>query len=162
MNSSDSPRSLTLEAIFAQPDNEGVLRYLKLRRPEDVSYFEAGTDGSPSDDGGQIFFHVYGRKVPASARCSIGVRNILAHEHSARVFALHQGRLTIALRLDDSRWDDSRLHGETPLDGPVDLRPLGPGWELFWAEDEETANAFLEAYDLAGRIRERKEGHASS
>jgi hypothetical protein len=151
------PPLLTIEALFAQPENEGVLRHLKLHRPEDVRYFAASTDGSPFDEGGQIFFHRYGRHVPASARCTVEVCNLLAHERTARIFALHQGRFTIALRPDLSRWDESSdcflngLHGET-LDGTVDLRSLGPSWALFSADgDEEAAEAFLRAYELAGR-----------
>ncbi len=157
MAPSDSPRGLTLEALFAQPDNEAVLRHLKIHRPEDARRFEAGTDGSPFDEGGQIFFHRYGRKVPASARCSVQVCNLLAHERTARIFALHEGRFTIALRPDLSRWDDSSdcflfgLRGET-LDGTVDLSLLGPGWKLFAADGAaEAAEAFLRAYELAGR-----------
>ena len=148
------PPMLTIEALFAQPDNEAVLRYLKLHRPEDVRYFKASTDGSPFDEGGQIFFHRYGRRVPASARCTVGVCNLLAHERTARIFALHEGRFTVALRPDFSDWDGEhglRLHGET-LDGAVDLRPLGPSWVLFQADsDEEAEEAFLRAYELAGR-----------
>jgi hypothetical protein len=145
---------LTLAALFAQPDNAGVLRHLRLHRPEDVRHFEAGTDGSPFDEGGQVFFHRYGRLVPAAARYSLELCNVLAHEHTARVFALHQGRFTIALRPDISRGGldlCSPLRGET-LDGPVDLTQLGPGWVLFSADgDEEAQEAFLGAYELAGR-----------
>ena len=60
-----------LKAIFAQPDNAGVLRHIGLRSPSDVTIFEAGTDGSPFDEGGMLFFHDYGRSVPAAARCSL-------------------------------------------------------------------------------------------
>jgi hypothetical protein len=153
----DPGKGLTLEALFAQPDNEGVFRYLEIRRPEDVRHFEAGTDGSPFDEGGQIFFHRYGRKVPVSARCCVEASSLLAHERTARIFALHTGRFTIALRPDFSRWDASGdcfldgLQGET-LDGSVDLRLLGPEWRLFAAESTwEAAEAFLQAYELAGR-----------
>jgi hypothetical protein len=155
--SCNSCSGLTLEALFAQPDNKSVWRYLKLHHPADVRCFEAGTDGSPFDEGGQIFFHRYGPKVPASARCSVDLCNLLAHEHTARIFALHEGRFTIALRPNVTRWDAdwecflSGRVGET-LDGPVDLRLLGSGWELFGADsDEEAAEAFLQAYELAGR-----------
>jgi hypothetical protein len=156
MVSSDWCKGLTLEALFAQPDNEPVWRYLKLNRPADVCRFKAGTDGSPFDEGGQIFFHRYGRKVPAPARCSVELCNLLAHERTARIFALHTGRFTIALRPDVERWDASwgcflsGLLGET-LAGTVDLHLLGPGWELFGADsEEEAAEAFLQAYELAG------------
>jgi hypothetical protein len=156
MVSSESNGSLTVDALFAHPDNASVWRYLKLHRPADVRYFEAGADGSPFDEGGQIFFHRYGRKVPASARCSVELCNLLAHERTARIFALHWGRFTIALRPDFERWDDNwecflcGLVSETH-DGPVDLRLLGPGWELFGADSaEEAAEAFLQAYELAG------------
>ena len=144
---------LTVEALFAQPDNAGVLRHLKLHRPEDVRHFEAGTDGSPFDEGGQIFFHRYGRLVPPTARCSLERCNVLAHEQTGRVFALHEGRFTIALRLDADCWGDVFRHplrSET-LDGPVDLRLLGPGWWLFGSDgDEEAQEAFLKAYEQAG------------
>jgi hypothetical protein len=83
--------------------------------------------------------------------------NLLAHEGTARIFALHSGRFTIALRPDYSRWDASSdcflfgLRGETH-DGTVDLRRLGPGWELFAADsDQEAAEVFLQAYEFAGR-----------
>jgi hypothetical protein len=150
---SDDCGSLTLAALFAQPDNVRVLQYLKLDRPEAVHSFEAGTDGSPLDDGGQIFFHRYGRLVPGAARCAVELCNLLAHERTARIFALHEGRFTIALRPDFSRggFRLRRLRGET-FDGPVDLTQLGPGWVLFDEDvDDEAAEAFLRAYELAGK-----------
>lgn len=146
---------LTAEALFAQPDNESVLRYLGLASPADVRSFAAGTDGSPFDEGGQIFFHQYGRRVPDAARCSLGVVNILVHERTARIFALHRGRFTIALRRDltpyGGRYHGS-LRGQT-ADGVVDLSALGPGWMLFhWNDDEEEEDEpFWLAYVLAGR-----------
>ena len=147
------PLILTIEALFAQPDNEAVLRYLELHRPEDVRYFEASITASPFDEGGQIFFHRYGRRVPASARCTVGACNVLVHEVTARIFALHEGRFTIALRPDFSHWDvdlGAPLDGET-LDGSVDLRALGSSWVRFYADsDEEEAEAFQRAYELAG------------
>jgi hypothetical protein len=103
MGGSDDRGKLTLAAIFAQPDNANVLRCLKLPRAEDVRFFESGTDGSPFDEGGQIFFHGYGRLLPAAARCTVNTCNVLAHERTARIFALHQGRFTIALRPDFAR-----------------------------------------------------------
>jgi hypothetical protein len=156
MESPDESPGLTLAALFAQPDNAGVLQHLGLHRPEDARRFKPGTDGSPFDEGGQVFFHRYGRLVPAAARCSLELSNILAHEQTARVFALHQGRFTIALRPDFAGGGIgecfcSPLRGET-LDGSVDLTPLGPGWVLFGADgDEEAREAFLAAYELAGR-----------
>jgi hypothetical protein len=155
---------LTLERLFAQPDNEGVLRHVlqnaKSLRPEEVRSFEAGTDGSPFDEGGQIFFHRYGRLLPRSAHCSLESCNILVHEETARIFALHEGRFTIALRLDKAGWDDvchrldvfrDSLRSET-LDGHVDLRLLGPGWWLFSCDgDEDAQEVFLKAYEQAGR-----------
>jgi hypothetical protein len=154
MGSQERHGMLTIAALFAQPDNAGVLRHLKVNRPEDVRHFEADTDGSPFDEGGQIFFHRYGRLIPAAARCNLEICSLMAHERTARVFALHQGRRTVALRPDFSRGslDLCRpLRGET-LDGPVDLTALGPGWVLYHADSEEEAHeAFLGAYELAGR-----------
>jgi hypothetical protein len=106
---------LTFEALLVQPDNAGVLRHLKLHPPEDVRHFEAATDGSPFDEGGQIFFHRYGRSVPAACRCRVELCNLLVHERTARVFALHQGRFAIALRPDFSR-------GDFDLCGPLRAR----------------------------------------
>jgi len=145
---------LTLEKLFAQPDNEPVLRHMKLSRPEDVRFFEASTDGSPFDEGGQIFFHRYGRRIPGAARCRIGIYNLMAHERSARIFALHQGRLPYPRRRGvprvDSRYQGT-LYSET-LDGTVDLRTLGPPWELFnWDDtEEEEEDLFWLAYEAAG------------
>jgi hypothetical protein len=136
---------LTLEAIFAHPDNAAVLRYVGLR-PEDVRHFAAGTDGSPFDEGGQIFFHRYGRLIPAPARCTLERWNLMVHERTARIFALHEGRFTIALRDGAS----GRLQAET-LDGHVDLRALGPGWALLDSDGgDEAEAAFAQAYQLAG------------
>ena len=149
-------RSLSLAALFAQADNAGVLRHLGLERIEQVRLFEPCTDSSPFDEGGQIFFHRYGRFVPVTARCRLEGSNILAHEQTARVFALHQGRFTIALRPDLASKAGERsfyhpLQGET-LDGPVDLSPLGSGWILLAADgDEEAQEAFQAAYEHAGR-----------
>jgi hypothetical protein len=137
------PARLTVAALFAQPDNASVLAALGLRRPADVGYFEAGTDGSPFDEGGQVFFHDYGRLVPAAARCALGTDNVLAHERTARIFALHTGRFTVALRV-------SRLLIGVTLDGPVDLSALGPGWGLLDATDGDAAQAFADAYHQAG------------
>ncbi|MDI3292098.1 hypothetical protein [Polyangium sp. 15x6] len=147
---------LTLEALFAQPDNHRVFRCLGLRGPGDVRCFEAGTDGSPFDEGGQIFFHDYGRDCPDASRCTLGLFNVMAHERTARIFALHQGRLTVALRRGDPRHGGDpleRLRGET-FDGSVDLRALGPGWELFYGNDEldDPGEPFRLAYELAGRL----------
>jgi hypothetical protein len=142
---------MTVAALFAQPDNAGVLHYLNLPRPEDVGYFEAGVDGSPFDEGGQIFFHRYGRGLPTAARCSLELCNILVHERTARIFALHEGRFTIALRRDFSRRPGRYpLQSET-LDGPVDLTLLGRGWMLLCLDEGEAREAFLAAYDAAGR-----------
>src|SRR5262245_9325782 len=138
---------LTIEAIFAQPDNEAALRHLNLCQPKDIPYFETATDGSPFDEGGQIFFHKYGRKVPATARCAFGTVNLMAHERTARIFALHQGRFTILIRrvfpMGESP-DGRRLRYEETLDGAVDLSLLGPSWELFHADGvEEAIEEFL-------------------
>lgn len=146
---------LTIEELFAQPDNDSVLRaYLKIRSPAEAPRFTAGTDGSPYDEGGQIFFHKYGRRVPDGARCSLGIVNLLVHERTTRIFALHTGRFTIALRRDLTpypRWFGG-LRGQT-ADGVVDLGALGPGWYLFnWNDDEEEEDEpFWLAHELAGR-----------
>lgn len=128
---------LTIEDLFAQPDNAAVLRYL---------------DGSPFDEGGQIFFHDYGRRIPHAARCRLDLVNLLVHERTARIFALHEGRFTIALRRDTTPFDGDfvdNLRGYT-ADGSVDLSALGPGWVLFdWTGNEEE-EVWL-AYELAGR-----------
>ncbi|MDI1483715.1 hypothetical protein [Polyangium sp. y55x31] len=146
---------LTVEALFAQPDNHDVLRCLGLRSPEDVRFFEAGTEGSPFDEGGQIFFHDYGRGCPDASRCTLDRYNIMAHERTARIFAFHRGRLTVALRRGAPRHGGDpteMLRGET-ADGTVDLRALGPGWELFHGSDEldDPEEPFRSAYELAGR-----------
>lgn len=144
---------VTLAALFAQPDNEAVLRHLNVGGPADVRSFAAGVDGSPFDEGGQIFFHTYGRRVPAAARCTLGVVNLLVHPRSARIFALHAGRFTIALRRDPAGGREiGGLRGQT-ADGVVDLSALGPGWALFVRDDEDEAEdePFWLAYEWAGR-----------
>lgn len=153
MKSPEGRGKLTLAALFAQADSADVLRHLKLLRPENVRYFEVAAGGSPFDEGGQIFFHRNGRSVPATARCTVYIYNLFAHERTARIFALHQGRFTIALRPDPARGNldfCGPLLGEA-LDGPVDLSQLDAGWVLFHADgDEDAAEAFLGAYELAG------------
>lgn len=150
------PPPLTLEALFAQPDNAPVLRLLKYHRPEDVGRFEASAEAHPLDEGGMTLFHRYGRLVPESARCSLSHHSLLAHERTARIFALLWGRYTFALRRDFSRWDgrsgDHLRYGET-LDGTVDLRSLGPAWALFHPDDDDTEpeEVFRWAHELAGR-----------
>ncbi|HEY1188385.1 MAG TPA: hypothetical protein VGE74_12105 [Gemmata sp.] len=159
----DAHEPLTLAALFSQPDNEGVWRYLNARVPDDVRSFEAGADGSPFDEGGQIFFHRYGRLLPASARCVVCAKvsnNLLAHELTGRVFALHTGRFTIALRTGFAGAGGS-LCGVT-LDGPIDHRVLGPGWLLFHEDgDDETVEAFRRAHVLAGEGASRAEPGAA-
>jgi hypothetical protein len=132
MRSQDSHGTLTVADLFAQPDNAGVLLYLKLRRPEDARHFEAGTDGSPFDEGGQIFFHRYGRSVPAASRYSLELCNLLAHERTARIFALHEGRFTIALRADVAR-------------GNLDLVRSAAGGNARWPRRSDPARSRLGA-----------------
>lgn len=141
---------LTLEALFAQPDNERVLKLFKYERPEDVGTFAAGATASPFDEGSMTLFHDYGRLLPESARCSLSYHSVLVHERTARIFALLWGRYTFALRR--GRNGDQLRCGET-LDGFVDLRSLGPEWALFHSDDgdAEAEGIFLRAYEHAGR-----------
>lgn len=151
----ESQQPLTLAALFAQPGNASLLRFLGLQTPEDVRVFEVGASGSPYDEGGRFFFHNYGRFVPSASRLCLCIHNILAHERTAQAFALHHGRFTFALRADFVKLDrdlifTSGLRSET-LDGDVDLTPLGPRWTIVAADDsEDLAQAFLDAYHLAG------------
>ncbi|HEU0033401.1 MAG TPA: hypothetical protein VFQ53_22370 [Kofleriaceae bacterium] len=135
--------SATRAAVFAQPDNAPVLAYLGAT-PGDR--FVVG-DPSPFDEGGTIFAR-WSRAIPDACRCTLGTTNLLVHEQSGRVFAFHTGRFTIAIR---SGVVDGRVRGVT-ADGGVDLRPLGPGWELYDREDDEDdgGDAFVRAHELAG------------
>jgi hypothetical protein len=150
-----SPAPLTVEALFAQPDNAPVLRLFGYARREDVGHFQASADAYPLDEGGVIFFRDYARLLPNGARCSLRYHNVLAHEETARIFALHWGRFTFALRWGVAPGEpdasDRLLRGET-LDGTVDLRPLGPGWALWSAasDDAEPEEIFLRLYERAG------------
>lgn len=157
MNHQVVPPKLTVEALFAQPDNAAVLRLLEYHRSEDVKTFEASVNVHPLDEGGMTLFYRYGRLIAESARCSLSYHSLLAHERTARIFALHCGRYTFALRRDFSRWGgengDHLRFGET-LDGTVDIRALGSAWTLYdpAADDEaEPEEVFLWAYELAGR-----------
>jgi hypothetical protein len=146
---------LTIEDLFAQPDNAPVLQYLGVRSPADVTSFAAETDNHALDEGGQIFFHTYGRRVPAAARCRLGIVNLLVHDRTARIFAVHRGRLTIALRRDLTPYGGNFFGGLIgyTMDGNVDMSALGPGWVLFnWNDNEEDEDEpFWLAYVLAGR-----------
>jgi hypothetical protein len=115
---------LTIEDLFAQPDNAPVLQYLGVRSPADVTSFAAETDNHALDEGGQIFFHTYGRRVPAAARDLTPYGGIFF----------------------------GGLIGYT-MDGNVDMSALGPGWVLFnWNDNEEDEDEpFWLAYVLAGR-----------
>ena len=83
----------------------------------------------------------------------MGVSNVMAHERTARIFALHLGRFTVAIRPDFGRGDGEyagRLRAET-MDGEMDRRLLGPDWAMLFADSqEEAAGVFLRAYELAG------------
>lgn len=142
---------MTLEAIFAESDNERVLTLLRFARPEDVVRFEVNAEASPFDEGGKTLFYRYGKLLPDSARNTLDYHCVLVHEHSARIVAFLWGRYTFALRRGGENGDDARV-GET-LDGAVDLRSLGPEWVLFHDEDDdlEPEDLFLRAYELAGR-----------
>lgn len=153
---------LTLEALFAQPDNASVLRRLQLSGPADVLSFRPGAEAHPLDEGGQIFFDRYGRRVPPATHCRLDIVNLMVHERTARIFALHEGRCTIAVRHDLTPDADHAegLIGYT-ADADVDLSDLGPGWVLLESyprvllasspdRDDDDA-PFLRAYELAGR-----------
>ena len=62
MDSQNSNKKLTLEAIFAHPDNAAVLRYLKIDPQEIEAYqryshfFVANAQSHPFDEGGVYFF----------------------------------------------------------------------------------------------------------
>jgi hypothetical protein len=148
------PSPLTLQAIVDHPENQLVLHYLGIYPTSEQIYTQLGTDGSPFDEGGQIFFHQYGRRVPASAYCSLSIHNVMVHERTARIFAFHRGRLTVAVRPDFSLWDvpnNDRLRYHETMDGMIDIRKLGPAWVLFSGDDDEdTEQFFLQAYQLAG------------
>ena len=133
-------------AIAAHPDNATVIALLDLRAPASL---ETGGEASPFDEGARIF-HRYAAGVPRSARWAASIHQLLVHEESARVFAFHRGRLTIALRAELEPDRDELRTGET-LDGPVDLRALGPGWMLFRDDDEDAEARFARAYQRAGR-----------
>jgi hypothetical protein len=127
---------LTLAALFAQPDNALVLKHFALK--PDTPFV---TPARPSfDEGGKLFFVKWGAGIPPEATCSAGILNLMAHEQTARIFALHTGRLTVAVR----RPGAGPCVGET-MDGSVDLRGLGPGWALFDPEDEEETLAHAHA-----------------
>lgn len=120
---------LTLAALFAHPDNASVLKHFAVKPATDFV-----TPAMPSgfDEGGKLFFVTWGAGIAPEATCSAGVLNLMAHEQTARIFALHTGRLTVAVR----RPGAGPCVGGT-MDGWVDLRGLGPGWALFDPEDEE-------------------------
>jgi hypothetical protein len=166
---------LTLEALFAQPDNDAVLRWMarhltavrrmgnpaaaEVRWPEEIRYFRAGVEPHPLDEAGCALFLTYGRQIPAAARCSVEIYNLLAHERTARIFAFQSGRWSFALRRDLARWPhgdgDEWRNGDT-IDGTFDLRPLGSGWFVFHREDSEEEgwephDELRWAYEHAGR-----------
>lgn len=152
--SDSSVSSQTLADLVAQPDNAPVLRHLGVRSASDPVRFVAEAEASPYDEGGQIFFEEYGRGLPARARCMLSHYCLFVHPRTARIFALHQGRFTVALRADFARCgvgDAEHLRVGVTLDGDVDLRALGPGWALFRDDDEDAEAQFAWAYELAGR-----------
>ncbi len=138
-------RRAAWRAIAAHPDNETVLALLELDAP---ARLEIGGDASPFDEGGRIF-HRHAARVPRSARWAASTYQLLVHERSARIFAFHRGRLTIALRAEVEPDRDELRVGET-IDGPVDLRARGPGGMLFH-DDEDGEERVARAYERAGR-----------
>ena len=136
----------TWNAIRAHPDNVAVIAVLALRAP---GRLERGADASPLDEGGWIF-HRYAARVPRAARWAASIYNLLVHEQSARIFAFHRGRLTIALR-DEPAPDRDELRVAETLDGAVDLRALGPGWVIFRDDDGDAEERFARAHERAGR-----------
>lgn len=144
---------LALEQMFAQPDNKGVWDLLRLCGPADVGFFETHAEGHPLDEGGTLFFHRNARAIPNVARYTVAHHNLLAHDRTARIFALHHGRATFALRIAPGEEEGfhASLRSET-IDGRVDLRKLGEGWVIFGADSaEEEAAAYARAYQHAGR-----------
>lgn len=134
---------LSLETIQAHPANQPLLAFFQATG--DVPYFRPGEEVSPFDEGGQIFFAL-ARNLPDDAKVILGIRNLLVHPTTGRIFAFHQGRLTIVIRFDPKELDgedpDELRVGDT-MDGSVDFRWLGPGWALIEAlgEDSETVEA---------------------
>lgn len=141
---------ITREAILKNPENQGLLAF--LGETSKNPYFAPGSEVSPFDEGGCLFFG-WAARVPGEARVILGTHNLLVHPISGRIFAFHQGRLTVAVQcnfaaLGVTSADRLRV-GET-LDGPVDLRPLGPRWALLQAVGFEQEEQTLEgAYRLA-------------
>lgn len=134
---------LSLETIRNHPANQPLLGFFG-EKPETL-YFQPGDEVSPFDEGGQIFFSL-ARNLPDDAKVILGIRNLLVHPTTGRIFAFHQGRLTIVIRFDPKELDgedpDELRVGDT-MDGYVDFRWLGPGWALIEAlgEEPETVEA---------------------
>jgi hypothetical protein len=92
-----------------------------------------GREVHPLDEGGSLFFHRYASEVPDRAKYSIDLANVLVHDQTGELFAVHWGRLTVVVRYDADRagFDDvPGLRTGGTLDGPVDVRGLGTGWAL--------------------------------
>lgn len=144
---------VTLDEIFANSDNGPLLAFLGLASPSDVRYVAPGDQVSPFDEGGVLFFDDWAAAIPAGAKMTIDISNVLVHERTAQIFACHQGRLTVFFRCDFARTGvtsrDSHRVGET-LDGGIDIRALGPAWALLHAFCDDIEQQLSWAHDLAG------------
>ena len=141
-----------LKKIFAHPDNQKVLKHLKLTL-ESIKYFKSGYEaGSSFDEGSQVLFYKYGAGIPTETNYTLGIYNLMVNPGTGQIFAFHWGRFTFLIRCDFEKSDyqnSDSLRCGTTLDAWVDFRDLGENWALLDAFIDEEKEHLKAAYELS-------------
>jgi hypothetical protein len=150
---------LLKERVLRHPDNQEILRFLRIAGDTGERLGPWPHAGSGFDEGGRILFDLFGKQLPNDVKFTLGIRNLMINPETGLVFAAHFGRCTFLVRCGRARLEgynqEGLRHGET-LDGFVDARSLGPDWTLlnWFCEDEqeflEWAYSFSMSHDAGG------------
>lgn len=155
-------------AILAHLADRGLIELPPVPQPHHPAVLQGalwygGEEVSPFDEGGIEFIHDYGHAVPARVKQSFTLVHAFVHDETGEIFAVHWGRLTIAVRYDATRTDfvdhDGLRIGET-LDGHIDAHALGPGWALGECFGDGLDEALRFAWEAADARAAGREGAA--
>lgn len=140
-----------LTKILNNKDNDKLLNFLKISKEDSNLKLEDPRSDKGFDQGGNVFFHEYGKLIPDKCKYKIYIYNIMINEETGKIFAVHMGRFTFIFRCDFKKSklvnsDDFRI-GYT-LDMIDDIRMLGENWTYLQGFEDEQQEQLLWAYEL--------------